>query len=475
MAEVTGTLARARRPDAVVTDVAGVKGPVAAQLPDQPGFVGGHPMAGSEQVGIDGADPELFVGATWVLTPTATTDPDAYARLQAVVSEPRGRGPGPVARAARHARGHGLARAAPDRGDTHEPRRPRRRGARRPAAPGRGRVPGHDAHRRRTARIWPDVCAENAPAIVAALDTLLADLSAMRDRVAAADRAGLLAELEHAAMARRSLPARAVRPERLAEVRVPVPDRPGVLAEITTLAGDLGVNIYDIELAHSVEGDRGVLVLVVDGDMAERLHDALTGRGYRSTARTSRMSPAPSRERRRRPRRRPACSPWRAAALSWAGSGPGRQVGVAPRPAPRRAGRGESVVRGLSDGDDVARTAAALRALGARVERHGAVGDRAHHRGRAGLHEPAGPARHGQLGHHHAAAGRGGGRPRLHHASSPGTPRCRPGPWTGWPSRCGCMGADGRGSGERCTAAAHHPGRRARGHRLHAHPWPAPR
>ena len=49
-------------------------------------FVGGHPMAGSEQVGIDGADPDLFVGATWVLTPTGTTDPDAFARVRAVVT-----------------------------------------------------------------------------------------------------------------------------------------------------------------------------------------------------------------------------------------------------------------------------------------------------------------------------------------------------------------------------------------------------
>ena len=35
-----------------------------------PRFVGGHPMAGSEQEGVDGATPELFEGATWVLTPT---------------------------------------------------------------------------------------------------------------------------------------------------------------------------------------------------------------------------------------------------------------------------------------------------------------------------------------------------------------------------------------------------------------------
>ncbi len=39
-----------------------------------------------------------------------------------------------------------------------------------------------------------------------------------------------------------------------------------MLAEITTLAGDLGINIYDIEIAHSAEGPRGVLTLVVDAD-----------------------------------------------------------------------------------------------------------------------------------------------------------------------------------------------------------------
>ena len=71
------------------------------------------------------------------------------------------------------------------------------------------------------------------------------------------------------------LPSRAVRPERLTEIRVPVPDRPGVLSEITTLAGDLGVNIADLEIAHSAEGDRGVLVLVVDAEATDRIRQAL--------------------------------------------------------------------------------------------------------------------------------------------------------------------------------------------------------
>jgi prephenate dehydrogenase len=284
VAEVSRIVSHLRRPDAVVTDVAGVKAPLVTKLA-HPRFVGGHPMAGSEQEGIDGAHPDLFVGATWVLTPTPTTDPDAYARIRAVVTS---LGAEVVALSAEqhdtlvamvshvpHLTAATLMNLADRAAEEHNALLALAAGGFRDMT----RIAAGQPD------IWPDVCAQNAPAIVEALDALLADLSAMRARVAAGDKAGLLEVLEHAAEARRSLPAHAVRPERLAELRVPIPDRPGVLAEITTLAGDLGVNIADLEIAHSAEGDRGVLVLVVDGDAAQRLHDALTGRGYRSTSR----------------------------------------------------------------------------------------------------------------------------------------------------------------------------------------------
>ncbi|MGH9077705.1 MAG: prephenate dehydrogenase, partial [Acidimicrobiales bacterium] len=82
----------------IVTDVAGVKGPIAAALAGAGRFIGGHPMAGSEQDGMDGADAGLFAGATWVLTPGERTDPDAYARLRAVIASI---GANPVAVSAR--------------------------------------------------------------------------------------------------------------------------------------------------------------------------------------------------------------------------------------------------------------------------------------------------------------------------------------------------------------------------------------
>ena len=66
---------------------------------------------------------------------------------------------------------------------------------------------------------------------------------------------------------------------------MPVPDREGVLAEITGDASDLGINIYDIEIAHSSEGPRGVLVLVVEDSDASKLCAQLRARGHRSATR----------------------------------------------------------------------------------------------------------------------------------------------------------------------------------------------
>lgn len=239
-------------------------------------------MAGSEQVGLDGADPDLFAGATWVLTPTASTDANAYATVRQVVSS----------------LGAEVVSLSPQQHDTlvavvsHVPhltaatlmnladRTSDKHAALLRLAAGGFRdmtrvAAGHPG-------IWPDICAANCDAIVTTLDELVLELSEVRERVASADRTWLLEVLERAAVARRSLPAAAVRPERLAELRIPVPDRPGVLAEITTLAGTLAVNISDLEIAHSAEGDRGVLVLVVAADEAQVLQDGLADRGYRS-------------------------------------------------------------------------------------------------------------------------------------------------------------------------------------------------
>jgi prephenate dehydrogenase len=268
----------------VVTDVGSVKGSIMAAVPDAR-FVGGHPMAGSEQEGVEGADPDLFAGAVWVLTPTPSTDDAAYALVRSVVVE---LGADVVALAPEHhdalvavvshvphLTAASLMHLADERSSEH-------RALLRLAAGGfrdMTRIAaGHPG-------IWPDICAENRDAIVEVLDGLVSSLHAVREVVAAGDRAGLLAVLERARSARANLPTRVARAADLCEVRVPVPDRAGVLAEVTTLAGTLDVNIADLEIAHSSEGDQGVLILLVDAGAAERLRTGLVEVGYRPAVR----------------------------------------------------------------------------------------------------------------------------------------------------------------------------------------------
>jgi prephenate dehydrogenase len=134
--------------------------------------------------------------------------------------------------------------------------------------------------------IWPDILSANRDAVLDALDSYLYALSQVRTLVAAGDRDALLTLLARARSARRNLPVGAAVAADLVEMRIPVSDRPGAIAEVTTLAGQLGVNIADFEIAHSLEGGAGVLVLVVAAVDAPAFEDRLHARGFH-TSRTA--------------------------------------------------------------------------------------------------------------------------------------------------------------------------------------------
>jgi prephenate dehydrogenase len=72
-------------PGAVITDVGSTKGEIARagdRLISSGAFVPGHPMAGSERSGVEAARADLFMEATWALTPTPITNPDALQRVR---------------------------------------------------------------------------------------------------------------------------------------------------------------------------------------------------------------------------------------------------------------------------------------------------------------------------------------------------------------------------------------------------------
>ena len=72
-------------PHTIVTDVGSVKTPIVQAVSSLwPTFVGGHPMAGTAESGIEAAVPDLFVGRPYVLTPQAQTPAAAVDRVEEI-------------------------------------------------------------------------------------------------------------------------------------------------------------------------------------------------------------------------------------------------------------------------------------------------------------------------------------------------------------------------------------------------------
>ena len=263
-----------------VTDVGSVKS-VAAEHSIDPRFVPGHPMAGSELHGLDGADAAMFEGAVWVLTPTPASSDDAFSAVaetvnkfgaEVVALQPR-QHDDLVALVSHvpHLTAATLMGLAADRSEEHLALLRLAAGGFRDMTRIASGSPA----------IWLDICDQNRDAIVRGLDALMAGLAGMRSVVAEGDREGLFGRLERARIARLNLPVRAGAVEDLVEMRIPIPDRPGAAAEVFALSGELGVNISDFEVVHSVEGDRGIMVLVVRKDQVDMFRGGLMARGYR--------------------------------------------------------------------------------------------------------------------------------------------------------------------------------------------------
>ena len=263
----------------IVTDVGSVKSHV-ANIVTSPRFVAGHPMAGSELDGLDGADASMFEGATWVLTPTVHTGDDVFAFVAGLVTRLGAEvvALDPVTHDdvvaivshVPHLTAASLMRIADAHSEEHL-------ALLRLAAGG-----FRDMTRIASGRpgIWLDICDQNKDAIVKGLTALIDGLSDMREVVEHGNRDMLLSMLTQARKARTNLPVSAGPIEDLSEVRIPIPDRPGSAAEVFTLSGELSVNIYDFEVVHSLEGDRGVMITVVRSEQADLFRGGLLARGF---------------------------------------------------------------------------------------------------------------------------------------------------------------------------------------------------
>jgi prephenate dehydrogenase len=273
--------ALAAAPKATVTDVGSTKSAVTRAVTDAR-FIGGHPVAGAEVRGPAGARADLFQGATWFLTPRASTDSARYRDVHAFVTL---LGALPVAiEPEAHDRllalishlPHALANlllnqagAAPVEG--HDPL----------AAAGASfremtRVAGANP------RIWIDIFLDNAEALQAALAEHRRRVEQLEAALAAGDAGFLGRWIGEAATKREELLREAFEETAdLYRVLVHVADRPGILAAIMQALGAERINIEDLELHHVSRERGGSLSLTIIGEQAARRAAAvLASQGY---------------------------------------------------------------------------------------------------------------------------------------------------------------------------------------------------
>jgi len=247
-----------------------VKDPIARRarevLPRDVLFVPGHPMTGSEQSGIDSANPFLFENATYVLCPpddvvdgpVADRYDDLVACIRATGARVLPMAPG------RHDRIAALVSHLPQLlavsltglvGSENE----RDDAVLKLAAGGfrdMTRVAGSSFD------VWGDIVALNESAILDALAALATSVQSVRNRIIEGDLVSLREAFDKARRVRESIP----RDSRgflapLADVYVHADDRPGWIAEVAATLYTAELNIKDMELLKVREGTGGTFRL----------------------------------------------------------------------------------------------------------------------------------------------------------------------------------------------------------------------
>ena len=249
--------------DGLVTDVAGVKMPVAAAGSHLRRFVPGHPMAGRETTGPDAASGALFRGASWVLV--EGSDPGPTDEMEAIVASMGAR---PIRMSATD---HDaavalvshlpqvLAAALVQEAATHPAFHDLAAGGFRDLT----RVAASDPS------MWSEILSANGSQVAAALASFIGRLEAWAAAAAGGRREELSRALDEARRARLGLAPPVV------AVRVALADRPGELARVGHALEQSQVDVRDLQLRHAPHGGGGILTLSVRPGEAEALRNAL--------------------------------------------------------------------------------------------------------------------------------------------------------------------------------------------------------
>lgn len=250
----------------IITDMGSTKSKLSKEIsqiiPQNIFFVGGHPMAGSEQSGICGAVPYLFENAIYCLTPDNSTNQNALETIKSMVEMI----------------GAQVKCFTPDEHDlmvagiSHLPHMIAVSlvdAASRLANNYPDTLSLAAGGFRDTTRIaagspimWRDISLANKDNIVYMIDMFQECLEDLKKSLHDSDVSQMMQIFNNAQQIRQEIPIglKGLLP-RIYEIVVTVPDEPGMLSMITGKLGQNGVNISEIEILRVREGEGGTIRL----------------------------------------------------------------------------------------------------------------------------------------------------------------------------------------------------------------------
>ncbi|MDO8107688.1 prephenate dehydrogenase [Isoptericola sp. b441] len=292
--DVTGQVVLAElaaHPGAVVTDVASVKAPVAAEVAagggDLSRYVGSHPMAGAERSGPTAARPDLFAGRPWVVC-AGSAEPASVLAVRALAVDVAAT---PVMLdAAEHDAAVALVSHLPQVAASLVAARLRDAPATALELAGQGL---RDVTRIAASEpgLWTSILAANAGSVAPVLREVRRDLDEVigaleRAAVAGAEPAGVHGSLAGAIAAGNAgvgrIPGKHGGSHATYDVvTVLVPDRPGELGRLLVDMGHAGVNLEELAIDHAPRQAVGLASLSVLPGLGTTLEQELTARGWR--------------------------------------------------------------------------------------------------------------------------------------------------------------------------------------------------
>ena len=268
-----------------ITDVASTKGRITEQAatifsaPER--YLPGHPMAGSEVNGLEGARSNLFDKAHWILCPDAVTDPSVFTRVHELITGlgarsitlPREEHDSIIAIVSHvpHLIASALVQLAGTHAQTNQE-------IFRLAAGGFKDTTRIAAG---SPELWCGIALDNHEAVSLGLKEFSGIIASFEDSIERADARELNGLLADAALLRKAIPSTWVPDSsRLVEVRIPMANRAGVIAEVTGMAGKVGCNIQSINIDHINEASAILeLILTDEGDIG-RFSSLLINGGF---------------------------------------------------------------------------------------------------------------------------------------------------------------------------------------------------